>query len=293
MLILASPHTVPEPDIPFPTLIPRATANTLYFTEYPAKRARDHVSDLMENGYHPAWLSAYSHPQYFDMIFHNSTEFETRGCVDQTPLKARAKIERMREEGFSVWYLTNRRRNKNWPHYSIVFGRTPDIIETEVYLRDNMTTYFQRLEEKKSLGYRLRSHCFVDLLNNGVLEASSVFTRDRRIPFNITIGNALNWTSYHNLSFFDFTGVALQHGRDNLYPSFLDVWKYGDESRFAAIFEELQPEDTKWFRWGMNATVARQVVTLAKDDWDPVISVGYKYLGNVLHFLQFQRKRLY
>ena len=231
------------------------------------------------------------------MVLSNSSNVDTKGYLDLNVTRLNHTIRSMSQQGYSVWYLSDRERGREptAPHYSVVFRRTPELTETEVYLRDNVTTYLERQAQKRQEGYQLISHSFCNI--RGKLEAASVYIRDRRLAFNITVENQQRWESHHNLSFFEFTGVALRLSTSkNYYPSFVEVYQQGesDASTFAAIFQERPTSTTAyWFRWGWNTTTTNQYIHKERNSWEPLISAGYNYNSNVFQFVVFKRKSKY
>lgn len=300
------PHAVPEPEVVLPTSVPpasRPNAYTQTVVHFRSKRINDIVTGWEQQGYNLSWAGSYKVGQtpkaYYSLVFHNSTVLKTRGFVELKPTSLDMKIEEMKADGYSLRYLSCRMQRAT-PYrrlYAAVFEQLPDIIETEVYLRDSMDTYHARLKEKKEAGYQLVSHCFAHIPEDGSVEVSSVYTRDRRVAFNITAPPPLQWKSYYNLSFYDYTEVALTLANENMYLTFLDIWNYeGDvidpESFFACVFTE-HVDNSEWFRWGMNTTATRALVEESRGSWDPVIITGYSYQSQLSHYAQFKRKVRY
>ncbi len=302
------PPAVPEPEITLPTSIPpssrlKTSIQALIF--YRTKRINDHVVQWERKGYNLSWASSYKFGQtpraYYNMVFHNSTSLKTRGFLELGLEALKQKITDMKPDGYSLRYISCRMKKAvpYEPLFAAIFGQVPDIIETEVYMQDSVATYLARLREKREQGYQLVSHCFSHRPEDGRVDASSVYTRDRRVAFNISVPPPVKWVSYYNLTFFDYTEVALNHSHNNMYLSFLDLWNYegaairSPESFFACVFTERLTNDGAWFRWGMNTTQARDLVTKNSNNWFPDIVAGYSYLGTLSHYVQFKRKQQY
>ena len=233
---------------------------------------------------------------YFDIVLTNSSQADTRGFLDLTVEVMNRTIREMKEQGYSARYIVDRDRGKNpiAPSYSAIFTRKHDIFETEVYLRDSVRVYEERLTRMKAEGYRLLSHSFCEIQRQ--MEVVSVFERDRRLAFNITVLDNVLWESHHNLSFFRFSETALRLGRAGYYPSYVESYNRRgetDSSIFVGIFEKPIGANLNWFRWSLDTTEARETIDSELDDciWDPLISLAYNYLGNVRHYLGFTKWR--
>ena len=261
---------------------------------------KNELPNWERRGYKVIWATTYqlgpNSKSYFDVVLSNSSTVDVKGFFDLDITQLNRTIQNMTQYGYSVCFLSDRKRGNRpvSPHYTVVFKRDPQLIETKVYLRDSIAAYLERLARKKREGYQLVSHSFCAI--DGTLEAASVYKRDRRLAFNITVENQQRWKSYHNLSFYDFTRTALHLGRQNYTPSFVETYEPGQSgiSLFAAIFTEHTPTTKfNWFRWGLNTTSAIQYVNRWKSLWDPVITTGYNYLNNVYHFIEFKRRSIY
>ena len=261
---------------------------------------KNELPNWEKQGYKVIWATTYqvgpNSKSYFDVILSNSSRFDVKGFFDLDITDLNRTIQNMTQQGYSVWFLSDRKRGNRpvSPHYTVVFKKDPQLIETKVYLRDSIAAYLERLARKKHEGYQLVSHSFCAI--DGKLEATSVYKRDRRLAFNITVDNQQRWESYHDLSFYNFTRIALHWSRQNYTPSFIEAYEPGQSgtSLFAAIFTEHTPATkSNWFRWGLNTTSVIQNIDRQKSVWDPLITTGYNYLNNVYHFVEFKRRSLY
>ena len=291
------------PDPSLPTSAPNTPlkqADIKTFIRWRTKIMKDELPTWEKRGYKVIWATTYrvgsDSRSYFDVILSNSSNVDVKGFLDLGITALNKTIQNMTQQGYSVWFLSDRKRGNRpvSPHYTVVFGRDPQIIETKVYLRDSIAAYLRRLAQKKRERYQLVSHSFCVI--DGKLEATSVYKRDRRIAFNITVENQQRWASYHNLTFYDFTRIALQFSRQNYTPTFIKAYEPVESgaSLFAAIFtEHTPPTRSNWFRWGLNTTSVIQNIDRRKLAWDPVITTGYNYLNNVYHFVEFKRRSLY
>ena len=306
IITLSSPPPVPDIDVPLPTappnpLVPRFQADTQFRLKWSPRQARGEVDDLIADGYKLLWAAPYrvgpDLKPYFDVILTNSSEADTKGFMDITFDNMNRTIHESKAEGYSASIIISRDRGKTptAPSYSAIFTRKNDILETEVYLRDSVQQYDQRLARMKAAGYRLLSHSFCVI--QGQLEVVSVYERDRRLGFNITVPNILQWQSYYNLPFFNFSEIALTLGRQGYYPYYVHSYNLpggtATSSVFAAIFEQPIGHNLNWFRWALDQAAAEETITSELTDgiWEPRISLAYNYLGNVRHYLGFARRR--
>ena len=297
--------SVPDPKIPLPTAPPNPLEPT-YKADYKVilkmspRQARAEASDLQLNGYKILWVSTYRVGQnkkpYVDVILTNSSEADSKGFIDLSHSDMNQTIYDMKLQGYTASYIVSRVRGRNppAPSYSAVFTRKNNIFETEVFLRDSVQEYEQRLTKRKADGHRLLSHSFCEIA--GQLEVVSVYERDRRLAYNISIPDSELWESYHNITFFNFSDVALRRGREGYYPSYVEAYNFGattDQSNFAAVFVKPIGLNLNWFRWALNTTAAKQTIDSELEDstWVPMISLAYNYLGNVRHYLGFTRRK--
>ena len=306
---IPSPPPVPDLDTAIlPTLpthlLPRFKADFQFRLRWSARQARNEVADLVAEGYTLLWAAPYwvgpSFPKpYFDVILTNSSDTDTKGFMDITHEVMNQTIYDMKALGYSASTITHRPRGREpkSPSYTAIFTRKNDILETEVFLRDSLQEYRQRLTRMTAEGYRLLSHAFCEI--QGQTEVVSVYERDRRLAYNITVPNLVQWQSYYNLTFFKFSEVALQLGRDDYYPYFVQSYRSTDvtnvqhNSLFAAVFVQPIGNNLNWFRWGLERSVASDTITVQLNDgiWEPRISLAYNYLGNMPHFVSFTRRR--
>ena len=304
---ITSPLPVPDNNIPLPTappntLTPKFKADFQFRLKWSPRQARSEVDDLTAEGYKLLWVAPYrvgpSLKPYFDVILTNSSEADTKGFMDLTFDDMNRTIHEMKAEGYSASVVVDRARGKapTAPSYSAVFTRKNDILETEVYLRDRVQEYEERLKRMKAAGYRLISHSFCEI--QGQLEVASVYERDRRLAYNITVPNLLRWQSYYNLPFYNFSEVALSLGRQNYYPYYVESYNLQGVSTtgnsvFAAIFEQPIGPNLNWFRWSLERSAAEDTITSELTDgiWEPRVSLAYNYLGNIRHYLGFTRRR--
>ena len=266
------------------------------------RQARSAVEDLVDNnGYKVLWVVPYrvgpDLKPYFDVILTNSSQADTKAFMDLNVDVMNRTIYEQQALGYSARLIVGRDRGKNpsAPSYSAVFTRKNTIFETEVYLRESIQEYEARLSSKTASGFRLISHSFCKI--QGWWEVVSVYERDRRLAFNITIPDSDRtlWQSEHNLTFFKFSEVALRLGSDGFYPTYVQsIDDSTTNSKFAAIFEKPgSGVNLNWFRWALNLTTVRDTINaeLADGIWEPLITVAYNYLGNIRHYLGFTRSR--
>ena len=262
--VLSLSLSVPDPPTPLPTVrVPNPSlppAESRMFLKHQSRTVRTLVEDWEAEGYSTRWVGPYRETQstrvFYDVVFHNSTALDTRAAVELSPARLLNTIAALRLEGYSVWGITDRVRNRApYPIYSALFGRTPPIYKTEVFIRDNITTYLRRLNDMKRRHFQLVSHS-MEQPANMALEATSVWIQDRRIDFNISVEKEpLQWRSYYNLTFLQFTEVTLDLGAEDadpqFYPKFVDVYTPQDssDSRFVSLYEEVT-ESTKVMKCG-------------------------------------------
>ena len=201
----------------------------------------------------------------------------------------------MQERGYFVKLLIDRIRGKRptEPSYSVIFEPRNEILETQVYLRDQYDTFLTRLANKTHEGFNLISHSFCSIRNK--IEVSSVFTRDRRIPLNISAPFYPHRQTLSNLTFFQFTDKTLRLAHKDYVPSSVEVYMLPkiSESLFTVTYTK-RTEATRgnWFRWSLNTTEIQDIVkTETKRSWDVFITTGYTYLGKTEHFVEFTRKQ--
>ncbi len=262
------------------------------------RQARDHIKQLMRDNYKLTWVSSYrlgpDLRPFFDYIATNSSSIDTISYVEIGFVELNTTIQLMEKKGYFIKLLIDRIRGKNpdEPSYSVIFEPRHSIYETEVFLRDNYLSFSRRLEKMMEDGYNLISYSFCTI--RGVVEVTSVYTRDKRLLFNIPIPSLPAMVFKGNLTFFEFTTVALEYAIKGFYPYSVEVYKQASSpySFFSVLFKE-RTESTQgnWFRWSLNTTAARDLIrTETVQSWDVTLTTGYTYLGNSEHFIEFKRK---
>ena len=310
-LTLLSPSPslpVPDPNIPLPTPPPdpndpKFIPDFHVILKTSPRQTRSEVEDLVDNsGYKVLWVAPYrvgpDLKPYFDVILTNSTQADTKGFLDLNIDDMNLTIFDQRALGYFAQFIVSRDRGKNpsAPSYSAVFTPKNSLFETEVYLRDSVEQYESRLSTKTAAGYRLLSHTFCRI--QGQWEVASVYERDRRLAFNISVPDTerISWQSEHNLTFFRFSEVALRLSREGFYPSYIQTYKDATtgNSKFAAVFEKPgSGANLNWFRWALNITTVQDTITAEVNDgiWEPLVTLAYDYLGNIRHYVGFTRRR--
>jgi hypothetical protein len=209
--------------------------------------------------------------------------------------KLNRSIHEMKEQGYFVSLLIDRIRgpNPSEPSYSVIFAPRNPILETEVHLREKYTEYLSHLSRNMDSGFRLISQSFCSI--NETVEVATVYTRDKRIPLNIGTPLAPSQQVRSNMTFFQFTRFTLDAAREGFFPYAIEVFSQGrrsTDSYFSVIYEK-RNSDThgNWFRWSLNETTARDMIEReTRVAWDVYLTVGYTYLGNREHFVEFRRK---
>lgn len=232
---------------------------------------------------------------FFDVILSNHTRVDTRVFIDLNYNALNETIYRMADEGYSVETICDRERgpvDNSHTSYTALFERTSHILETEVFLGDSVDNYNERLSRMNASGYRIVSHSIVT--EDDKFRVSSVYKRDRRLAFNISIGPQPKMESFFNVSFFDFTRLSLEYAKQDYYLNFVEVHsETGNPSaRFSAIFYQHTDKTIRsgnWFRWGLNEEGVEALIAREGENWDPVIISGYNYIGLVRYFIQFIR----
>lgn len=262
------------------------------------KEARDRMQTLMSGGYKLTWISSYrlgpEMDPYFDFVASNSTLVNTFSYVEIRYEELNKSIRDMKGKGYFVSLLIDRIRGRNpsEPSYSVIFAPRNAILETEVYLRDSYSDYLSRLFKNTNDGYRMVSQSFCSIRSS--VEVASVYTRDRRIPLNIPTPYSPAMQVRSNMTFFHFTTITLKLAVDGYFPSAVEVFAQGSStnSYFSVIYEERDVETHgNWFRWSLNTTAARDMIEReTRNSWDVYLTVGYTYLNNMEHFVEFRRK---
>lgn len=264
------------------------------------RQARDKIQTLITGGHKLTWISSTrlgpSRKPYFDFVATNSSTIDTISYVEIRFNELNQTIFRLKEEGYFVKLLIDRIRGRNSlePSYSVIFERRDPIYETRVFLRDSYQAYTSRLSTNTKAGFRLLSQSFCSI--QGVIEATSVYVRDRRIPFGIPTPSQPGLVVRSNLTFFQFTTETLRKANEGYYPFAVEVFTQGStsDSYFSVVYEERSGNSQgNWFRWSLNTTAARDIIereTRSTSAWDVYLTVGYTYLGYTEHFIEFKRK---
>lgn len=259
------------------------------------------LNHMQTQGYKALWLCSYkakhSLRTYFDVLFHNSSQVDTLLAHDMVKETLEMKIAEYAKQGYSVWRLGQRTRNSGStpPYFTAIFNKKPNVIVTEVYLRESMEAHLARLEEKAHSGHEMIAQSVI--YAGGQLEVSAVFTYDQRLAHNITVPEGLPWKSFMNLTFYQFTSVALELGNQEFYPMYVDTYNVEQPNAlFSAIFRKRDAETYfHWYYWGLNTTAARSTVLNEEQRgiWDPKLSIGYTYFSSVYHFVEWGKKLRY
>lgn len=295
-------YVVPDPDIEFPTrppVGPKAVPKVITLHSRSPKQTRQEVESLVSKGYKVTWITTHlggpSQRHYFDVILTNHSQVDTRTFIDLNSAVANKTIKQMAHEGYSLEKISDRERGLSSSKalsYTLLFTRTDDIMETKVFLGDSPEAYDERLSRMNSSGFRIISHSIAH--SSGKYQVSSIFRRDRRLAFNISIDPVPQVKSFLNFTFFEFTRSSLNLAKRNYYMSHLEVHSNPRKhsSQFSAIFKENTKESIHnghWFRWGLDSNAVQTLITSQVDDWDPHMITGYNYLGNVRYFVLFVR----
>ena len=292
------PLLVPNPNTPAPPGTTNANVDVPVRLLTSPRQARDQIKTLMNNGYKLTWITSYrlgpDKTPFFDFVASNSSLVNTISYVDIGYNKLNRSIHEMKEQGYFVSLLIDRIRGPNptEPSYSVIFSPRDAILETQVNLRDSYEDYLSRLARNTAAGFRILSQSFCSIQDS--VEVATVFTRDRRIPLNIPAprGPAIEVRS--NMTFFQFTRITLQLAADGFFPSAVEAFTQGSttNSFFSVIYQQ-RGENTfgNWFRWSLNTTAARDLIEKeTSQSWDVYLTVGYTYIGNTEHFVEFRRK---
>lgn len=291
------PHIVPNPRID-PPVPSGETADTKVTLMMSPRQAREMIGNLMDQDYRLTWISSYrlgpSMKPYFDFVMSNSSTVDTISFIEIGYTLLNQTIGEMKRKGYYVRLLIDRIRGRNpsEPSYSVIFEPRDAIFETKVFLRDSYDAYKLRLRRNTEAGYRIISHSFCSI--RGHLEATSVYTRDRRITHNIPTPDYSALEVRSNLTFFEFTSTTLELANDGFFPYSVEVFSQGHttNSFFSVIYEERSMNSQgNWFRWSLNTTAAREMIHReTQQTWDVYLTVGYTYLDNIEHFIEFKRK---
>lgn len=295
-------HIVPDPDIELPTVAPLVIIPThvVSLRSLSPKRTRSEVTALLENGYKVTWITTHllgtSKTQTFDVVLSNSTNVDTRVFIDITAKALQDTVETMSAQGYSISSLADRERGRapnNAISYTALFRRSSHLLETELFLGDSVEDWKKRVVRLNNSGYRLVSQSFTHLQDREQ-EVSTIFTRDRRLAHNITFERPPKMVSITNVTFFDFTRLALTYARKNYFLTHLEV-NQRDTETFPRFFAILVAHTSKsigrgnWFRWGLNEEAINTMIRLEAPNWDPYVVSGYSHQGEAVYYVAFQR----
>ena len=245
------------------------------------------------------WITTHlvgtSNVQVFDIILSNNIKVDTRVVIDVTAQALNDTVRKMFTEGFTISSLADRVRGRspnNAVSYTALFDKSNHLLETEMYLGDTVVDWKKRVVAMNSSGYRLISQSFVEFQDKE--QVSTIFTRDRRLAYNITFEPPQKMFTFNNVSFFQFTTLALQYARKSYYLSHLEVnQREGDPSaRFSAILLGHTPKTIRngnWFRWGLNEEAVNSMIELESPNWDPHALSGYSHQGVLVYYVAFRR----
>eukprot|EP00731_Ephydatia_muelleri_P010949 Em0005g1535a len=216
------------------------------------------------------------------------TEMARRG-YKLNEIQLLAQISELANRGYAVRSISGRVASDGMLYYSGVFKANPPIVETKVFLGDSETIHLKRLTDLKSSGYQLVAQSLEKVGKEA--EACSVYTRDIRLSYNISIDTKPpNWISFHNASFYQFTGNLLRAASQYI-PIHIDVCYMAVNSSplFSAVL--LEYTQSQWFLWDLNYSRTLAELEGANLYWEPVMSLGYNSnLGSEVHYVQWQRK---
>ena len=224
----------------------------------------------------------------FDVTFSNSSLVDTVPYIQLTESQLLAQIDGLRGKGYSVVSISGRVAADGLLYYTGVFRISAPIMETKVYLRDSLAAFQGRLKDMQGNGYQLVAQS-LEMVSRAVV-ACSVFTRDRRLDYNISIDQKpLRWISLYNVSFYEFTNNILNNVRSFL-PAHIDSYYIdSSDSVFSVVLLERTADIVQWFQWGLNDSYTR-VTLKEKVNWDPIIALGYSYYSDHQHYLQWKQK---
>lgn len=161
-----------------------------------------------------------------------------------------------------------------------------------MFLGDSVEDWKKRVVRMNDSGYRLISQSFTHL--QGREEVSTVFTRDRRLVHNITFESPPKMVSFSNVSFFEFTSLALNYARKSYFLTHLEVTQRDTETSpgFSAILVAHTAKTVRrgnWFRWGLDEEAIATMIQLEAPNWDPYVISGYSHQGEAVYYVAFQR----
>ena len=288
-------HVVPSSnDLPTtPPLGIAAPVGTKVIIELDSKDISFVVTEMARRGYKVVSLSSYrlgyGLETIFDVIFSNSSLVDTVPFIQLTEIQLLAQISELANRGYAVRSISGRVASDGMLYYSGVFKANPPIVETKVFLGDSETIHLKRLTDLKSSGYQLVAQSLEKVGKEA--GACSVYMRDIRLSYNISIDTKPpNWISFHNASFYQFTGNLLRAASQYI-PIHIDVCYMAVNSSplFSAVL--LEYTQSQWFLWDLNYSRTLAELEGANLYWEPVMSLGYNSnLGSEVHYVQWQRK---
>ena len=270
-----------------------ATVDTKVIIELDSKDVGYVVTEMARRGYKVVSLSSYrlgyGLETIFDVIFSNSSLVDTVPYIQLTESQLLAQIVELGSQGYAVSSISGRVASDGVLYYSGVFRAHPPIVETKVFLGDSETIHLKRLTDLKNTGHQLVAQSLETV--DEETEACSVYTRDIRLSYNISVDTKPpNWISFFNTTFYQFTGNLLK-AVSQYSPIHIDVYHRAASSSplFSAVL--LEYPQSQWFVWDMNYNRTLTELEGAKLYWEPVLSLGYNSnLGNEVHYVQWQRK---
>ena len=249
-------------------------------------------------GYRPMWCNTYQSGQgsHADLIMTNRTDINATCVVEIGNKSLPRTLSRMEEWGYYLWHITTRVRGRLTfrPTFSLLLKPLPDHLEHVHYLRETEEEYLNHLANNIRRNFTLLCHSFYSLGDK--FYASSVYVRDRRLALTIPIQMAPQprWTSYYNLTFYNFTSILARLANQSVFPSTISTYQeHGStDSQFAVVFREEPVAMGTWFTWGLNKTAADELTNTSQTGfYKPVLSLGYDYRGSEEFYLQFVRKQ--
>ena len=255
------------------------------------------LEHYQRDGYHANWCTTYrvGGSRYVDMILTNDSSVDTV-CVIEVGNRSLSRVlSRQERKGYRVWHVNGYTRGRSVlrPMFSLLLHQLPSHLEHVYYVDEREEEYLQHLEINTRLNFTLLSHSFVFLDDH--LFASSAYVRDRRLGLGVAVETTprpLRWTSYYNLTFFEFTTILASSANQSLFPSSISTHRghYSDDSRFAVVLREDVAKQGTWFMWGLNKTEADTLLQTSQASFKPVLSLGYSYNNREEFYLQFVRK---
>ena len=231
---------------------------------------------------------------HYNIIVHNST-IRTREFLDITKEELARQVGLQETDGYFVWKISGKlRSNDSKPLYSVIFGHNPAYIETLILEGLSFFAHFTRSLDLQNQGWGVISQ--VVLASQSQTIFSSVYQRDKRLAFNITIPAEEILPvreSFFGFPFDVFTGIALLKASANFHPIQVNTYNLPNfGSQFSAVFEKSGRSNSFFFRWGRNITEVTEDVARFRNSWDPLIVSGYRYNGLVEYFMMWGPKQI-